>query len=395
MKILLYTIILFSCLVPSKREIYVEKEINKYYLILDDELLNSVKEDENQEFNIIDSEQDLYIVESNLIQKDIISDHAHEKFNRCGGFTSHTSLDEARNEVSKVLDSRGLNFQMIENQIDQGSIVNPMVAKVQSSKIENYIEELSSFYTRYYRSNYGVDSTEWILKTWRNLLKSRDDAEVALFHHSWNQPSVYAKIKGSSDDIIVIGGHLDSKNYSQTTGLAPGADDDASGIAVITEVMRVLVDSNYQPDHTLVFVGYAGEEDGLLGSRDFVKDVFNTGENILGVLQIDMVLHNAGPNDQIVLIGDYTNQSQNDFVEDLISTYTSASSIMGECKYGCSDHASWNHPQHGFLASFPFEGNPLNPSIHTVNDTIKSSSDFAHAVHFAKLGVSFMVEVDK
>ena len=72
------------------------------------------------------------------------------------------------------------------------------------------------------------------------------------------------------DEIVVLGAHLDSINTSgggSTTQRAPGADDDASGIATLTEVIRISLASGWRPKRTVKFMGYAAEEVGLRGSK--------------------------------------------------------------------------------------------------------------------------------
>src|SRR5690606_16105710 len=98
------------------------------------------------------------------------------------------------------------------------------------------------------------------------------------------QSSVVLTIQGQTlpDEIAVLGAHLDSicSRSGTTNGQAncdtgvttaqrraPGADDDASGIAVLTEVLRVVLDNGYRPQRTVKFMGYAAEEVGLVGSN--------------------------------------------------------------------------------------------------------------------------------
>ena len=67
---------------------------------------------------------------------------------------------------------------------------------------------------------------------------------------------------------MVLGGHLDSISNagSGETMRAPGADDDASGIASMTEALRAMIASGYKPRRTIKMMGYAAEEVGLRGS---------------------------------------------------------------------------------------------------------------------------------
>ena len=66
----------------------------------------------------------------------------------------------------------------------------------------------------------------------------------------------------------MLGAHQDSVNGARATGRAPGADDDASGVASLSEVIRVALANDYRPLRTVKFMAYAAEEVGLRGSAD-------------------------------------------------------------------------------------------------------------------------------
>ena len=69
-------------------------------------------------------------------------------------------------------------------------------------------------------------------------------------------------------EVVVLGGHQDSIAGSNcTTSRSPGADDDASGIATLSEVIRAAMALGYQPERTVKFMAYAAEEVGLRGSQ--------------------------------------------------------------------------------------------------------------------------------
>ncbi|MCI0427596.1 MAG: M20/M25/M40 family metallo-hydrolase [Nitrospiraceae bacterium] len=78
--------------------------------------------------------------------------------------------------------------------------------------------------------------------------------------------NVVGLIPGTGPDTIVIGAHRD--HFGRPAGLwFPGADDNASGTAVMLEVARALVKSGLRPKRTILFVSFSGEEKDLLGSR--------------------------------------------------------------------------------------------------------------------------------
>lgn len=84
-------------------------------------------------------------------------------------------------------------------------------------------------------------------------------AVVDYSHNTWEE---------KADEIVIIGGHLDSINQSNpTNGRSPGADDNASGIAVLSEVLRAIVDNDYKPQRTIQIMGFAAEEVGLRGQK--------------------------------------------------------------------------------------------------------------------------------
>jgi leucyl aminopeptidase len=325
----------------------------------------------------------------------------HRDFKRCGGFMLHEDESEA------LVQANSSDLQALANSnffagysISRQSTVMPMIATVNKNNILQTITNLSNFQNRYYKGEFGKKSATWIKDTWTALVKNRTDASVEFFNHaSWDQPSIILTIKGQSDEVIVVGGHQDSINgyFGGATARAPGADDNASGIATITEVVRTLVDNNYKPQKTLKFMAYAAEEVGLLGSKEISKKFKDTNVNVIGVMQLDMTNFKGTGDLDIVMMTDYTNAEQNKFIGNIIDTYVSGVKWgFDKCGYGCSDHASWY--TQGYPASMPFEAkmNDMNHNIHTGNDTLKVSNNSTdHAVKFAKMAVAYIVELDK
>ncbi|MDO9117274.1 MAG: M20/M25/M40 family metallo-hydrolase [Nitrospira sp.] len=81
--------------------------------------------------------------------------------------------------------------------------------------------------------------------------------------------NVIGLLSGTGPDAIIIGAHRD--HFGRPAGLLfPGADDNASGTAVMLEVARALTKSGMRPQRTILFVSFSGEERDLLGSRLYV-----------------------------------------------------------------------------------------------------------------------------
>ncbi|MFO0974723.1 MAG: M20/M25/M40 family metallo-hydrolase, partial [Phycisphaerae bacterium] len=99
----------------------------------------------------------------------------------------------------------------------------------------------------------------------------------------------------SADRIYVISGHYDSMGSDPKDGAcdAPGADDDASGVAVVLEAARAL--AGHEFDATIVFMAVAGEEQGLVGSRHWAQQARAAKRDIAGMFTNDIVGASRGP----------------------------------------------------------------------------------------------------
>ena len=112
-------------------------------------------------------------------------------------------------------------------------------------------------------------------------------------YHQWstNRPAnVIGELPGllNPDEILIICAHLDDMPAGS---LAPGADDNASGSVAVLVAADIL--SRYVWSSTLRFALWTGEEQGLLGSYAYAQRAAANGENIVGVLNLDMISWNT------------------------------------------------------------------------------------------------------
>lgn len=340
----------------------------------------------------------VHLVEVDESMLNGLSGAIHDELHRCGGFMFHPS--EAAGRKALAPQSASLAAVRPSYVIANQTTVNAMLPLMQASNIGQTILDMSSAYAnRYYTTNAGVNSSNWLMQRWQKMIGTRTDITVSQFTHAnWPQKSVILTIKGSDNgsEVVVLGGHLDSINSAGTTEttIAPGADDDASGIASMTEVLRVMVANNYKPRRSIKFIGYAAEEVGLRGSQDIATNFKTNNVNVVGVMQLDMTNYKGSTGD-IYLYSDYTDASQNTFIRNLLSTYL-PTVVVGtdKCGYACSDHASWT--AQGYFASMPFETlmSQDNPKIHTSGDTYANTgSQAVQALKFSKMALAYAVEL--
>jgi len=324
-----------------------------------------------------------------------LSKLVHDNLERCGGFRVVSENDRHSNQVVEKLLRSPPDYQ-----VNQSTLVESWFETIERAPMNEIITHLSSYKTRYYTSPEGIEAMRWISQKWQDLTKNRTDIKVELHKHSgFEQETVILTIQGSEnpDKIIILGGHGDSINTDNEgpTSIAPGSDDNAAGIAVLSEILRQVVLHNYRPKNTIQFIAYAAEEVGIRGSYDLAHFYAQQRKNVIGVMQFDGTNY-TGQTFDMALIADNTNKAQNLFVASLIDTYLKVSWKYDECHYACSDHAAWNYE--GYSASYPVEtiGSEQNPYIHTPKDTFdKSNFDTEHAEIFLKLGIAYLIELDQ
>jgi leucyl aminopeptidase len=334
-----------------------------------------------------------------------LAEQIHARLDRCGGFMVHDSADDAVAAFIAATDEAtgaaraardGEARPGPDYTIDRGTAVRAVLPALDSERIRDMIRELSAMPNRYYQSPSGAAASIWLLDRWRSLA-TRPDITVELFETGYAQKSVILTIPGATrpDEVVVIGGHLDSINLGGAASPAPGADDDASGIATLTEVLRVLLAGDYRPARTIQFMAYAAEEVGLRGSLQIANDYRRRRVHVVGALQLDMTNYRGSDKD-IWLMKDFASAAQNGFLGRLIDTYVGATWGFDACGYACSDHAAWHRI--GVPASMPFEARmrDRNRAIHTRQDTLETSdASAAHAVKFARLAAAYAIELGK
>ncbi|MBS0419641.1 MAG: M20/M25/M40 family metallo-hydrolase [Proteobacteria bacterium] len=204
---------------------------------------------------------------------------------------------------------------------------DPAIARaldqVSATEIEHTIRTLVAFHTRSTLSSMEKDlpsgqginaAADWIeaeLKRYSaecgGCLEVKRDVFTAPPQNRIPQPTtltnVYAVLRGSdpaqSKRMYLVTGHYDSRNSDNfdARGEAPGANDDASGVAVSLASAHVL--SKLKPAATLVFVAVAGEEQGLVGSRHLAQLAKSAGWQLEGVLNNDIVGGNTTPGERL------------------------------------------------------------------------------------------------
>ncbi|KAJ7109605.1 hypothetical protein C8R43DRAFT_904795, partial [Mycena crocata] len=272
------------------------------------------------------------------------------------------------------------------------------------------LEHFTSYHTRYYNSDDGKASTEWLyakILTYTAELASEEQRKlihVEAVQHPWKQNSIIIRLAPvdalDSDPTTILGAHIDSINHINhdlPAPAAPGAGDDGSGTVTILEAYRALLLGNYLPVSPLEFHFYAAEEVGLFGSQAIASRYEATGISVKGMIQFDMTAwHAAGTREEIAVMTNFVDPALTEFLTLLIERHLDIPWVKDHYPgFASSDHATWTKA--GYQACHALEGQfkHSNPNVHSVNDRIDISPEFSfdHMLHFSKLAIAFAIEL--
>lgn len=192
--------------------------------------------------------------------------------------------------------------------VDEQALVHRLVSEVRPERLRADVESMVGFGTRHTLSETASETRgvgaarRWVEREFQTISRECGGClEVVLPGDTVTAPpripnptevvNVVAIQRGTTDPdrVIVITGHLDSRvtDVMNATDDAPGANDDASGVAALIEAARVLSKERFPA--TLVFAALTGEEQGLHGARILAEYARDRGWRVMANLNNDMV----------------------------------------------------------------------------------------------------------
>lgn len=181
--------------------------------------------------------------------------------------------------------------------------------------------------------------------------------------------NVAAYLAGDTDEYVVIGAHYDHLGMGEQFSLGtpgkthPGADDNASGTSGVIELARYFSKQKKQK-RGMMFLAFAGEELGLLGSAHYVSNPYMPLNKAVAMINMDMI--GRIRDGKVFLAGSGTGSSFKSMIGELTPKYTDFKIDLSETAgYGSSDHTSFTTKQVPVL--FFFSG--LHGDYHKPSDT--------------------------
>lgn len=295
--------------------------------------------------------------------------------------------------IPKPMGYSGIEFPATD---DFHPFVQELVNQVSQPQYTEYIQTLQDFVTRNSRTAQCDSAAAWILSQFQSFGL---DAYYNPFNLSgMTKYNVIGELPGSlyPDSVLFITAHYDATAGSPSVPepVAPGADDNGSGTACVLECARIL--SQYNFEKTIRFVAFAGEEQGLIGSEDYVQDLFIAGTLVVGSFNWDMIAWSGSdpPPPDLVIYADNNPRSQAmaDKIAEAVTTFLPTAlepDIDISPTMTGSDHAPfWDM---GWPATCGIEeqawGPDFNPYYHSVNDLVVNC-DLAYAANCTRAAIA-------
>ncbi len=277
--------------------------------------------------------------------------------------------------------------------------IREMLNQVNMDSLEATVQHLQDYGSRIWNSENAFAASDWIASRMEAL--GLEVEQQPFNANTWMgsgaaAPNVIGIQRGTlyPDTYVVCGSHFDSFSYEAMMGggTAPGADDNATGVASVLESARIM--TQYEFEYSIIYCAYGCEEMGLYGSEAYASRCQQQGMDIIGYFNNDMNGYLYG--DQIHIDCIYPNS-----VEPIGTYYMN----VGEVYYpelpirhvnfnqGDSDHTSFNN--HGYMGIYPFEDyQNYSPYIHTPNDLIGTSvNSFEMGQQYCQMNIACLAEI--
>lgn len=261
-----------------------------------------------------------------------------------------------------------------------------LIEEMDEAIILGYLENITAFGPR-------VTGEPACEEAGRYIYSEFEEMGLGVRYHNWthnqwfgsNIEGTLAGYNQSSDWIYVVCAHYDSVPGS------PGADDDGSGTALVLAAAEIM--SQYSFEHTIRFVAFPGEEQGLLGSHYYVEEAYQLGDSIIGTLNADMIGYAESTSDgnKIKVYDNEESQWITDFTTDISQLYYDyiyLDVIDSGYTWGSDHYSFW---EYGYNAVFYHEYH-FNPHWHEPTDTIETMN-LTYAAKCSKLIIATLAEL--
>lgn len=283
--------------------------------------------------------------------------------------------------------------------IEENAIIREMMNQVDMDSLQATVQHLQDYQSRYWSSTNAFNASDWI--TGRMAALGLEVEQQGFYASTWfgsgqAAPNVIGIQRGTlyPDVYVVCGSHFDSFTWSAPSGgNAPGADDNATGVASVLESARIM--TQYEFEYSIVYCAFGCEEMGLYGSEAYAERCHQQEMEILGYFNNDMNGY-LNPGDPIHIDCIYPNSVApiGNYYMNVGSVYFPDLQIRHvDFDEGDSDHTSFNN--NGYMGIYPFEDyQNYSPYIHTTNDLIGTSvNSWEMSQQYCRMNIGCLAEL--
>lgn len=267
------------------------------------------------------------------------------------------------------------------------------LVRIEPDSIQNYMQALEDFGTRYFLDENRKEVVEWLSKKFVSYGYQSINVDSFYFDNTQYPDSWQYNVVCKSSDFnewephVIIGAHYDAVKNS------PGADDNASGTAGVIELARVLNDYGNKLIYPVKYILFAAEEKGLIGSSYSAHESQLKNEAIKLMINMDMISNSS--NDSLKVYYSYLNQKVS-FLSTVLKDFSSYTGLVPE-RYNsaASDHATYLRL--GYNVAY-FHEKEFSPFYHQPEDIVANTnpvyaSNIVKAVASTVFGFNHLVSL--
>jgi len=289
------------------------------------------------------------------------------------------------------------------------SLIRAYQNEIMVDSINSYIEQLVGFKTRFMLADNRKDIALWIGNKFKSF--GYENVEIDSFqntiewplksgenHTTW-QYNVSAALAGMENvsDVYVLGAHYDCLIMGPGTDpykYAPGADNNASGVAAFLEIARIFKQKKFVPKYSIEFVGFGSEEfmtmfiDGASGAENYVKLLKESGKTVKMMIDNNQIGYAPDSSGWKLDFQNYPGaKSVTDLAHVICEKYTAITPV------DTNDHIMYTDGRYFHEAGIPaifFEEFHFNPYTFTAED-IPENCNMKYCAEVTKISCGMLV----
>ncbi|WP_458744470.1 M28 family metallopeptidase [Candidatus Nitrosocosmicus sp. T] len=286
--------------------------------------------------------------------------------------------------------------------------IQSILEEVSTERLKQYLNSLSNFHTRHSKSPLLNEAGDWIMNelrgfgykdTFYHFFKSTIDNE------EFELRNIVCKKDGIDKKLILVCAHYDCimERNEDSVSRAPGANDNGSGVSAIIEMARVLANENLR--HSIQFVFFSGEEQGLLGSKSYAKYIKENGMDLYRLVNLDMIGYPSfAPNTVIIERDNNTDVKHNQVREndiesiefgEMMKDMTSAVGLQFDLdSIYDSDYEPFEAKGYVVIGAYDGSADSIkNPHYHSSSD-MPENIDWDYLTSVTKLVLATVLKID-